>query len=83
MNSKVGFWLRRTSASLGPPAPHPKDDASLGAPSLNLFKLSCFGAASLPQTCGAGFAENQLLSSFVYMTTAPKKFTCRLFEHCV
>ncbi|MBU6383936.1 MAG: hypothetical protein KGQ49_05070 [Verrucomicrobia bacterium] len=45
MNSKVGFWLRRTSASLGPPA------------SLNLFKLSCFGAASLPQTCGAGFAK--------------------------
>ncbi|MBU6383039.1 MAG: hypothetical protein KGR16_01825 [Verrucomicrobia bacterium] len=45
MNSKVGFWLRRTSAFLGPPA------------SLNLFKLSCFSAASLPQICGAGFAK--------------------------
>ncbi len=45
MNSKIGFWLRRTSENFRPPA------------SPNLFKLSCFGAASLPKICGAGFAK--------------------------
>ena len=45
MTSKFGFWLRRTSAPLEPPA------------SPNLFKLSCFGAALLLQICGAGFAK--------------------------
>ena len=45
MNSKFGFWLRRTSASLKP------------LPSLNLFKLSCFSAAALLQIYGAGFAK--------------------------
>jgi IS605 OrfB family transposase len=44
-NSKVGFWLRRASTSLRPPA------------SPNLFKLGCFGIASLSQICGVGFAK--------------------------
>jgi hypothetical protein len=45
VNSKVGFWLRRTSTSL----------RLLASP--NLFKLSCFSIASLSQICGAGFAK--------------------------